>query len=1001
MKKIYLLLFLCVVLVMQKSVAGPIDDNTARQYAIRFMNSKIENTRGTTNAAQLSKVNTSFDHLFVYNLQGGGFVIISDDDRTMPVLGYSTVGEINVNDMAPGFASQLQKYNEQLKAIAEGAEVSAYIPHRNSNSVAPLIQTQWKQYSADGTMYNSMLPVDSTLPQTGYRPATGCVATAAAQVMNYWQWPTNGRGSNCITRDDNCWHYGTLCANFESTTYDWNNMPAQLDANSTQAQRDAVGLLQYHCGIASNMWYNSDCQASSSGYSFAIHFALNYFFKYNVHSLHESRFNYSDAEWLTLIKNDLDNHLPILYFGQSVEDADEDTHPAGHAFILDGYDEDDMVHVNWGWGGSYDGYFNLFALTVRDHYNFSHSEEAILNLHPDYEEDDLLFSILGSDVVLDTTTVQKGDNLSGHVDIYNPNDAVVDFFVGQAVIENLSQKFVQWIDAQHLIIPAHDTLHYSFDAPVNLPVGSYYTYMHFAHDTIDVNDSSTLESMVFPTLNSPEVDFWVVDTNKSSMSNLVIFVRFADDDEITYPFNSIDSLFNCKIPGYPSVYNYFDVSSYGKIHFNTLFADQIVNNSIVSFVDEHPRGYYQPYSETNPIGYHGENPLVGISMREAQLLASAIDYVSSMGLVNSFATLDGDGDGYIDNISFIVKGDVGDWSSLLWPHMEFFPHDSIDHPVSINGKLPNTFNFEFEGSVTYGININVFRHEMSHSLGLPDNYHYTNFENVNPSGRWDVMSTSNVMNQTNMMYKNKFLHVADDPIQITEDGTYTLYSNATSASQSCYFIKSAIDADQWYTFEYRNKEDLFDEGIPGTGLIIGRWNNAVPATISANAFFDNDSILHLYWIFRPGSSCDIENGNLNNAHFSAFAGRTAFGPTTDPHPYLADGTPENSFEITEIQEFGEYLTFHVHFLNDGVEEHSLMNGITVYPNPTDKYITVTGNNMRRIEVFNAVGQLQKTIATLDSNRCTISVEDLAPGLHFVRVINNDGTTSEVKFVKTM
>lgn len=999
MKKIYLLLCLCVVLVMQKSVAGPIDDNAARQKAIRFMNSKIENTRGTLSTAQLTKVNTSFNHLFVYNLQGGGFVIMSDDDCTMPVLAYSTIGEINVNDMAPGFSHQLRNYNEQLKAIAEGTEVNTYTPQRNIRSVAPLIQTQWKQWSADGTMYNSMLPIDSTLPQTGYRPTTGCVATAAAQVMNYWQWPINGRGSNCYSQNYDCWTYGTLCADFESTTYDWDNMPAQLDDNSTQAQRDAVGLLQYHCGIASNMKYNGDCQASSGNTSFAIHFALNYFFKYNVHSLHESRHNYSDAEWLTLIKNDLDNQLPVLYFGQSVWDPVEGTHPGGHAFILDGYDEDDMVHVNWGWGGSCDGYFNLFALTVRDYYNFSHSEEAILNLHPDYEEDDLRFTVLSSDVVLDTTTVQLGANLRGHVDIYNPNDVVVDFFAGQAAIENLSQEFVQWIDVQHLIIPAHDTLHYSFDAPVNLPVGSYFTYMHFAHDTIDANATSTLGTMAYPTLNLPEVDFWVVDTNRSSMSNLVIFIRFADDDEITYPFNSIDSLFNCKIPGYPSVYNYFDVSTYGKIHFNTLFADQIVNNSIISFVDEHPRGYYQPYSETNPIGYHGENPMVGISMREAQLLAAAIDYVDSMRLVNSYATLDGDADGYIDNISFIVKGDVGNWGSLLWPHMEFFPQDSIDHPVSINGKLPNTFNFEFEGSVTHGININVFRHEMSHSLGLPDNYHYTNYKDVALSGKWDVMSTSNVMNQTSMMYKSQFLHVADDPIQITEDGTYTLYSNATSASQSSYIIKSSIDDSQWYTFEYRNKEDLFDEGIPGTGLIIGRWNNNVPKAIHANAFFDNDSILHLYWIFRPGSVCDTVNGDIDNAFFSAYAGRTAFGPTTDPYPYLADGTPENSFEITDIQEFGDYLTFHVHFLNVGVEEHSLINDIAVYPNPTENHITVTGNNMQYIEIFNMLGQLQRTIATLDPARCTISVENLAPGLHFVRVINLDGTVSEVKFVK--
>ena len=489
------------------------------------------------------------------------------------------------------------------------------------------------------------------------------------------------------------------------------------------------------------------------------------------------------------------------------------------------------------------------------------------------------------------------------------------------------------------------------------------------------------------------------DTNVRSLSNLVIFVRFADDEEITHPFADIDSMFNGKTPGFYSVYNYYRASTYGRVLYNTFYANQVFGNNIVSFVDAHPRGYYQPYSESNPLGYHGANPFIGISMREAELLAAAMDYVDSMHLVNEEVVLDGNGDGYIDNLSFIIKGGTGEWASLLWPHMEFFPQDSIDHVVSINGKLPHTFNFEFEGAGSSLFNANVFRHEMAHSLGIPDMYHYEHFDDVSIAGSWDMMCNTYVMNQTCMMNKINYLHVADEPIEITADGTYTLYSNATSPTQSCYYISSSIDPNQWFTFEYRNTNDLFDAGVPGTGLIAGRWNNNVPVSIYANAFFDNDSILHQYWIFRPGSHNDIENGNLYEAYFSAASGRTSFGPETDPHPYLADATPETSFEITEIQEYGDYLTFHVHFRNVGIEEPISSHNITLYPNPATQNITLTGENMQRVEVYNTLGQKFLSENLVDQNNKTMSVSDLADGIYFVRVIHTDDSVSMVKFVK--
>ena len=151
----------------------------------------------------------------------------------------------------------------------------------------------------------------------------------------------------------------------------------------------------------------------------------------------------------------------------------------------------------------------------------------------------------------------------------------------------------------------------------------------------------------------------VAAQNESTeLTNLVIFLRFADDPEITHPFAPIDTMFNGKTPGYLSIYNFYKALTYDKIHYNTVYTNNIHNGQIISFQDSHPRGYYEPYSATNPIGYQGDNPFIGISRREAELLAAAFDYVDENHLVDDDVVLDGDGDGDIDNVSFIVIHEV-------------------------------------------------------------------------------------------------------------------------------------------------------------------------------------------------------------------------------------------------------------------------------------------------------------------------------------------------------
>ena len=446
------------------------------------------------------------------------------------------------------------------------------------------------------------------------------------------------------------------------------------------------------------------------------------------------------------------------------------------------------------------------------------------------------------------------------------------------------------------------------------------------------------------------------------LTNLVIFLRFADDEEIDHSFADIDTMFNGRTPGYLSVYNFYDALSYGKIHYNTFYTNNIQNGVIVSYRDPMPRCYFQPYdSVENPVGYHPwEQPFMGVSTREAQLLGRAARYVDSLHLVDASVVLDGDGDGDIDNLSYIVKGDVGEWASILWPHMEYFPHDSLDYNVTINGVRPNTFNFEFEGADPNYFSAHVFRHEMGHSLDMPDLYHYINYDNIQPALTWDMMHYSYVPNHTAAIYKNKILHVADDPIEITTDGDYTLQSVGSSASQNCYYIRSSIDPTQWFVFEYRRQDDIFESGIPGTGLVVARWNDTVPLDYNgmfANAFFDFHTTAHQYWIFRPGSAIDTVNGNILDAHFCQAEGRTSFGPDTDPHPYLTDGSPDTSFVITDIRENGTELTFHVHFLtpHEGIDEvGGQRSEVRMYAE--NGRIMVMGADGKDVQVYDMMGR---------------------------------------------
>ena len=230
--------------------------------------------------------------------------------------------------------------------------------------------------------------------------------------------------------------------------------------------------------------------------------------------------------------------------------------------------------------------------------------------------------------------------------------------------------------------------------------------------------------------------------NHGDFCNLVIFIRFADDTPYSRPLSNIDQMFSdSSTATVSSVYNYFKHASYNKIFIRTHYAPTPDGDSIRSYRSPHPRDYYRPYTEANPIGYTNYRER---SNREFELLVSAVNYINDSAPVPTSYNLDCDNDGYIDNVNFVVKGAATGWNDLLWPHKwSLYGRD-----VYINGKQVSTFNFALEGSGSDYFGTSTFCHEMFHSLGAPDLYRYNRDDEISPVGQWDLMATNSKPHST-------------------------------------------------------------------------------------------------------------------------------------------------------------------------------------------------------------------------------------------------------------
>ena len=393
---------LSLIVISFSCLAAEVSQATLRQVAANFWNA---HRPADVKAVSLSDLQiracSELPHLGIFAVADQGFVVLAADDRVQPVLAYSFTDPFPT-ELHPSLRYWLGGYEKQIAASVKlGLETPSWIGQQWSNllygelpvepksltNVPALCATKWNQ-SGINDSYNRFCPYDSIYNS---RTVVGCVATAMAQIMKYWNHPSFGTGSHSFEHHgwpDYNRSYGTLSADFEHTTYIWNYMPTALSPSTPDQKINAVALLSYHCGVAVDMMYGTSYSGGSSAYVNAwddsmpcAENAFKDYFRYDTAIFGAYREDYDSLAWANLIEADLAAGRPILYTGDDTS--------GGHAFVLDGSDIEGRYHFNWGWGGYGDGFYAIHNLAPggggdggNATYTFNLYQSALFNIFP-------------------------------------------------------------------------------------------------------------------------------------------------------------------------------------------------------------------------------------------------------------------------------------------------------------------------------------------------------------------------------------------------------------------------------------------------------------------------------------------------------------------------------------------------------------------------------------------------------------------------------------------
>lgn len=421
--------------------------------------------------------------------------------------------------------------------------------------------------------------------------------------------------------------------------------------------------------------------------------------------------------------------------------------------------------------------------------------------------------------------------------------------------------------------------------------------------------------------------------NIGTINNIVVFIRFQGEAEYQDVLTTYSTMFNQTFGN--SMKNYFLEASYNQLTINSSFYPTSSGSTVVSYQDTHPRGYYQPYSTSNTIGYQGGDAGSERAGREHALLFSAIQAINNQVPAN--LNIDNDNDGYVDNVCFIISGSPNGWGSLLWPHRwSLYGVTSI-----LRGKRVWDYNFQLQ-QTTLSWGNGVLCHEMFHTLGAPDLYHY-NSDGINPVGSWDLMeNTTNPPQHMSAFMKWKYAGWLDSIPRIYTSGTYSLKS-IVNDSNCAYKVVTPNSTTEYFVLEYRNKTGTFENSLPGTGLLIYRINTNVG---DGNADGPPDEV----YLYRY-SGTSTSNGDLTKAFFSLESGRTEFNDATNPRCFLTNNT-SGGLNVSNIGASGNSISFTINLGSNGKPDllSPINNATNLSLKPNFVWQAFTGAESYQIQV---------------------------------------------------
>lgn len=377
MKKTNILAFVLLFAATATTDAKNISLERARQVAEQFM--AIGQTKGSAGALSLEwdglepETRAGLDGglvqpapFYAFNIDGGGFVIISGDDRLEPVLAYSTEHSFSHADMPDNIAAWVETTRTSISDIRTGKAQA------NPAAAALWTESQIKTRSVTGrtpvvletAQWDQNYPFNNLCPEIDSKKAvTGCAPLAAAILMRYYNYPSIPYGTFPAYKTI----YDKEIQAVTPQAYDWTQMPLEYDGSWTEQQIQAVSRLVYDCGVAFQANYST---SETNTYNQKMYSGMMNFMKFSKYAAYLYRSNYRNDEWVSMLMSQIDSNNPIIYMGSNVSNG-------GHAFVVDGYDAQGFLHINWGWGGTGNGFFAVTAM------EYSRDDAAIIGLVPD------------------------------------------------------------------------------------------------------------------------------------------------------------------------------------------------------------------------------------------------------------------------------------------------------------------------------------------------------------------------------------------------------------------------------------------------------------------------------------------------------------------------------------------------------------------------------------------------------------------------------------------